>query len=217
MSSRRLHTVLIAILILLFVGLIGGVYGVNKLLGSKADTLAAAKAKDQALDQEQVTLEKAKKDVQKYASLNQIVQAVVPQDKNQAEAVQQIVNLAGANGVTLTAINFPASSLGALPGSSASSSSSSSGTAPSSSASGGKSGKLSQLTPVKNIPGIYQLPITISNDTAHPVSYNRFIGFLDDLEHNRRTAQVQTISIEPDTSNPSLIVFSLTLNEYTKP
>jgi hypothetical protein len=197
----------------LFAGLVGGAYGVNKLLGSESNTLVAAKAKNQALDQEQITLEKAKKDVQKYASLNQIVQAVVPQDKNQAEAVQQIVNLAGANGVTLTAINFPASTLGGATGSS---SPSSSGTSPSAAASNSKASRLSQLTPVKNIPGIYQLPITISNDSSHAVPYNRFISFLDDLEHNRRTAQVQNISIEPD-SNNSLIVFSLTLNEYIKP
>ncbi len=214
MSSKRLHLILIGTLVVLFAALIGGTYGVNKLLTTEAGTLTAAKAKSQALDQEQVTLEQAKKDVKRYASLNQIAQSVVPQDKSQAEAVRQIVNLAAANGVTLTAINFPASTLGTLPNGSPATGSSPTGSAPSGSS---NSGRLSQLTPVKNIPGVYQLPITISNDASHPVAYNRFISFLGDLEHNRRTAQVQTISIEPAPQNNSLVIFSLTVNEYIKP
>jgi hypothetical protein len=219
MSSRHLHTALIVVLVILFAGLLGGTYGIDRLLTSKAATLTAAKAKDQALDQEQVTIEQAKKDVQRYANLNQIAQAVVPQDKNQAEAVREIVNLAADNGVTLTAINFPASTLGASANGTTGTTGtgSSSGTSGGSSSASGKSGKLSQLTPVKNIPGVYQLPITISNDSSHPVTYNRFISFLSDLEHNRRTAQVQTISLEPDTKNSSAFIFSLTLNEYIKP
>jgi hypothetical protein len=129
------------------------------------------------------------------------------------------VNLAADNGVTLTAINFPASTLGASASGTTGTTGtgSSSGTSGGSSSASGKSGKLSQLTPVKNIPGVYQLPITISNDSSHPVTYNRFISFLSDLEHNRRTAQVQTISLEPDTKNSSAFIFSLTLNEYIKP
>ena len=95
MSSRQLHTVLMAVLVLLFTGLLAGTYGVNKLLTTKADTLVELKAKNQALAQEQVTLNKAQEDTVRYEELNKIAQAVVPQDKSQAEAVRQIVNIAG--------------------------------------------------------------------------------------------------------------------------
>ncbi len=222
MNSKRLHTILIAALVLLFIGLLGGAYGVNKLLVSETDNLLVLKAKSQALTQEQTSLNKAKKDAQRYENLNKIAQAVVPQDKNQAEAVRQIVNIAAANGVTLAAINFPASTLGNLPGgattpAAGAAPAASAAPAAAASAASSKTANLSQLTALKNIPGVYQLPITINNDSAHPVQYANFINFLNALEHNRRTSQVQTISIQPDSKNRGNITFSLTLNEYIKP
>ncbi|HYH36467.1 MAG TPA: hypothetical protein VD706_03140 [Candidatus Saccharimonadales bacterium] len=224
MSSKRLHRVLTITLVLLSIGLIGGTYGVNKLLVSESDNLVVLKAKNQALDQEQVSLGKAKNDIKRYDNLNKIAQAVVPQDKDQAQTVRQIVNIAAKNGVTLASINFPVSTLGNLP----------SGTAPASGTTAApaaaapavtkpaagaadKTANLSQLTPVKNIPGVYQLPITITNDAAHPVRYDNFINFLSDLEHNRRTSQVQTITIQPANSDRGAIIFNITLNGYIKP
>jgi hypothetical protein len=225
MSSKRLHIVLIAALVLLFIGLLGGTYGINKLLVSESNNLVALKAKNQALDQEQTSLNKAKSDIKRYDTLNQIAQAVVPQDKNQAEAVREIVNIAAANGVTLSAINFPASTLGNLPSGAASAAAGTAGATPaaapatagSASTASTKTANLSQLTPLKNIPGVYQLPITINNDSSHPVPYANFINFLSDLEHNRRTSQVQTITIKPSSDNRGSIIFSLTLSEYIKP
>ena len=218
MSSKRLHTALIIALVLLFMGLVGGAYQVNKLLISESDNLVVLKAKSQALDQEQVTLNKAKDDIKRYDNLNQIAQAVVPQDKNQAEAVRQIVNIAAKNGVTLAAINFPASTLGNLPNGAAPATASSPATqTAASSVASAKTANLSQLTPLKNIPGVYQLPITINNDMNHPVRYANFINFLNDLEHNRRTSQVQTITIQPAATDRGSIIFNITLNEYIKP
>lgn len=223
MSSKQLHTVLIVTLVLLFVGLLGGAYAVNKLLTSEANNLVVLKAKNQALTQEQASLNKAKQDAQRYNNLNKIAQAVVPQDKNQAEAVREIVNIASANDITLAAINFPASTLGNLPNGAAVPAAGSTAASPAPSAAttapaaNTKTANLSQLTALKNIPGVYQLPITINNDAAHPVLYGNFINFLSDLEHNRRTSQVQTISIQPVADNRGAITFSLTLNEYIKP
>lgn len=218
MTSKRLHTVLLAGLALLFLGLIGGTYATNKLLTSQADKLTALKAKSMALDQEQLSLSRAKKDIRKYDSLDKIAQAVVPQDKNQAEAVREIVNIAAANDVSLASISFPASTLGNLPGGTAAPSASGSATAgPAPSAGSSKAGSLSQLTPLKNIPGVYQLPITIKGDTNNPVQYEKFINFLSDLEHNRRTAQVETITLQPTIGNRDYVTFELTLSEYIKP
>lgn len=220
MSSKRLHALLIAVLVLLFASLLGGAYGVNKLLTSEAEKLVVLKARNQALTQEQTSLNKAKKDALRYENLNKIAQAVVPQDKNQAEAVREIVNIAAENNISLASINFPASTLGNLPNSTAASASSAAkpvSPAPAAGAADSKAANLSQLTALKNIPGVYQLPITINNDATHPVSYANFINFLNDLEHNRRTSQVQTISIQPDAKSRGAITFSLTLNEYIKP
>jgi hypothetical protein len=217
MSSRRLHLILMGVLVLLFIGLLAGTYKVNKLLTSRADSLVALKARSQSLDEEQVILNKAQKDAARYEDLNKIAQAVVPQDKSQAEAVRQIVNIAADNGVTLASVTFPASTLGSLPGGSSVATTAASVPAAQAKTGSSKGANLSQLTALKNIPGVYQLPITISNDQAHPVQYPNLINFLTALEHNRRTSQVQTISINPAAKNPNNLIFSITLSEYIKP
>lgn len=216
MNSKRLHLVLLAVIALLFIGLVGGAYGANKLLVKEADKLRNLKAKSQALVQEEGELKKAKKDIAKYAELEKITRSVVPEDKSQAEAVREIVNIAAANGVSLASITFPASTLGGnASGGAAVPSASTAAPATGSSAASPKT--LSQLQPVKNISGVYQLLITVSSDTTKPVPYSRFISFLNGLERNRRTAQVSTITLQPDNNNRNLLNFNLTLTEYIKP
>lgn len=206
MTSKQLRWLLLGLLGLLFVALIAGTYKANLLLESQASTLVSLKAKDQALASEQQGLVKAKKDIKTYSDLESIAKAVVPQDKDQAEAVREIVNIAGTYNVSLSTISFPASTLG------------SSAVLPTVTTSTSKTTtSLSQLQPVKNIPGVYQLQISITSDPAKPVAYEKFISFLSALEHNRRTAQVSAISIQPNTANRSLLSFTLTLNEYIKP
>ncbi len=216
MNSKRLFIVLVTVIGLTFIGLIAGAYGANSLLSSQAKDLTSLKAKSLALDQERLGLNKAKKDIEKYSTLEKIAKSVVPQDKNQAEAALEINNLAATNTVQLASITFPASTLGtslkALPNAP-----SSAAAAPAPAIGNSATSGLSQLLPVKNIPGVYQLPITVTSDPNQPVAYDKFIGFLDALEHNRRTAQVSTIVLQPNTTNRNLLSFTLTLNEYIKP
>jgi hypothetical protein len=232
MTSKRVYYLMLGLIGLLFVGLLAGAYGANSLLAKQAVSLTALKAKSNALDKEQTSLVLAKKQVAKYAQLNKIVTSIVPQDKDQAEAVREIVGIADANQVALGSITFPASTLGnattPVPVTAG-------GAAPTkpfaSSPSASKTGALSQLQPVKNIPGVYDLQITVQGDSKNPITYSQLIAFLSSLENNRRTAQVSTISFEPvastsnsggssvayNSSSPASISFSLTLDEYIKP
>lgn len=214
MNSKRLNRIFAGLIVLLLIALGGGVYGANKLLGQKADHLTGLKAKSQALDQEKVELKKAKQDIEKYAQLEKIAQSVVPEDKNQAEAVREIVNIAAANNVKLASISFPASTLGTAP---TSAKSSQAAAVPATPNPNSPASKLSQLQPVKSIPGVYLLQIIVTGDPNQPVRYDKFIGFLQALEHNRRTAQVSDITLQPNTNNPNLLSFTLTVNGYIKP
>jgi hypothetical protein len=216
MNSKRLYFVLIAVIGVMLFGLVAGAYGVNSLLSTRSNSLVSLEAKSQALAQEQLSLATAKKDVQKYAGLEQIAQSVVPEDKDQAEAVREIVNIAAANNVSLASITFPASSLGTSNGSSIGVTTPAPG-AISSNSSTAPTNTLSQLEPVTGIPGVYELSITIDGDPNQPVQYSAFINFLSALELNRRTAQVSAITIEPATTNPNLLTFTLDVNEYIKP
>jgi hypothetical protein len=219
--SKRLYYALIALVCLLLVGLVAGAYGINQLLTSRAAKVTSLKAKSLALSQEQLSLVKAKKEIKVYTDLLKITQSVVPEDKDQAEAVREIVNIAAANGISLAAINFPASTLGlGANGSVGSSSSGVASTAPASPSlnnPNSSASRLSQLLPVKNIPGVYDLLITVQSNTNKPVAYNSFVNFLSNLEHNRRTAEISTITLQPSVNNRNLLSFTLTLNEYIKP
>jgi hypothetical protein len=214
MTSKRLYFGLLTVIGLLLIGLLAGVYGTNRLLSSEANTLTGLKAKSQALTEQQEGLASAKKDIQKYASLEAITKAVVPQDKNQAEAVRELANIAAANNVSLGTITFPSSTLGT-----ATTGTATTGTATPVpvAASNSPSNTLSQLLPVTGIPGVYQLTISVASDSNRPVQYNAFINFLAALEQNRRTAQVTSISLTPTTANPNYLTFTLNLNEYIKP
>ncbi|QQS20069.1 hypothetical protein IPL85_01265 [Candidatus Saccharibacteria bacterium] len=199
MNNKRLSLILSIVTALLVVGLFGCVYAANTILTAKAVELSKLKAQNQVTDDLQVSLRKNKTDIVKYAELNTIAKAVVPQDKNQAQTVSEIVKIANDSGMPkLTSITFPASTLGGTAGTKT-------------------QGGLTQVTPAKGTTGVYLLPITITLDSNNAVRYSQFITFLQKLENNRRTAQVSAINITPDSKNPNNISFTLTVNQYIKP
>jgi hypothetical protein len=204
MTSKRVYYMLLGLIGLLFLGLIGGAYGVNNLLQTKSDKLVSLKLQSQVLAAQQTELIKAKKQVAQYSELEKIAKIIVPQDKDQAEAVREITNLASDSGISqLSSITFPQSTLGGLTGTSKTNTSNS---------------KLTQLTPVKGVSGgVYQLEITIQESNDTPVTYNQFVTFLGKLEQNRRTAQVSSITLQPDSQDPSKVAFTLIINEFIRP
>jgi len=213
MTSKRMYFILLGLIGLLFVGLLVGTYGVNQLLHSKAKHLVDLKLQTQVLDQQKLGLNNAKKQVATYTQLNTIAKSIVPADKDQAEAVREISNLAAQSGITqLSSVTFPQSTLGGLGTAGASSLTTSTPTAASSA-----KNNLTQLTPVKGASGLYQLQITIQQTADDPVPYNQFLTFLSKLEQNRRTAQVSSVILQPDAKLPTYVGFTLVINEFIRP
>lgn len=209
MSAKQTFRILLASVVVLLIAIVAGAYGTTKFLSGRSQNLAGLKAKNNQLISQQIQLTKDKQDIAAYKPLSDIAKSIVPQDKDQAEAVREIVNIAQASGISLAQISFPTSTLGgtntATPG------------ATSAPAKPTANSSLSQLTPVKGISGVYNLQIVIQNSTQNPVPYSAFLGFLSRLENNRRTSQVTGISLQPNASNPSLLSFTLIVNEYIKP
>lgn len=193
MTAKRLYILLWGAVGLSVVVLFLSVYLTNTVLQNKSKDVVKARAKSMVLDQKQQQLSKARADIAKYQGLADIAKSIVPQDKDQAQTVREIVGIAQANGIRLGTISFPTSSLGT------------------------KKGALSQLAKVKDIPGVYTLEITIQSDSTSPPAYSQFIAFLDGLEHNRRTALVNGITLVPEAGDPNKISFTLNLSEYIKP
>lgn len=202
LNSFLINRLLLILIGLLFVLALGSTKEILSLLANSSNKLVNLRADSQALQQEKTYLVSAEKEIKKYSPLQQIAETIVPQDKDQAQTVREIVNLAQQNNITLTNIDFPSSSLGtqttATPGAATPTIS------------------LSQLTPVTGIPGVYVLPIQVQDSQASDaVSYTHFYNFLTDLEQNRRTCLVTGLSIKP--LQGGLITFSLTINDYIKP
>lgn len=136
----------------------------------------------------------------------------MPQDKDQAKTVREINAIALESGVRLQQISFSASNLGeAAPKTPATTE----GEATPKSATATQP-SISQVKPVQGIKDVFGLEINVSSGDANPVSYYRFIQFLERLESNRRTAHVSNINVVP-TENRDEVTFSLVLTAYLKP
>lgn len=216
MNSRKFYFVMLGLFILLVGALVVTVVLGNNHLKKQSDGLLAAKIDQRSLNEQQTALVKAKKDLEKYSDLKDIARAIVPQDKDQAKAVREIVRLADETGVTLESITFDDSSLGQKPatpvaapgeGQTAATPTAKPATPP-----------ITQAKPVEGIPGVYSLPIEIVS-TKNNNQFNNFINFLAKMENNRRTAQVEKVSITPGTtaSGQEYINFTLTVNIFVKP
>jgi Tfp pilus assembly protein PilO len=208
MTAKRYFYMLTGILVLLIGLIIGGTVGGNMLLQKQSKKLTALKVDTKTVELQQTALIQAKKDVEKYSELEKIAKSVVPQDKDQAKTVREIVQIASANGIPIKSVTFQSSNLGDAAAAAAKTTESST-TAPKAANPG-----VSQVKPVDGIPGVYTLEIQVAS--AGEVSYQNFLKFLESMEKNRRTAHVSAISLDPSDDGKRLN-FNLTVNAYVKP
>lgn len=217
MTSKILFFILTGITVLLIgSGLAGAFYG-HKFLEQKTQSIISLKAESLALDEQQRSLIQAKKDIEKYSELERIAKTVVPQEKDQARTVREIVKLAEESGVPIANISFPASNLGqpaSKPKTGGDAAQPTSGTTAQASSA---TTQATQLKPVEGISGVYQLEVTVQSNTSSPIPYDNMLAFLSRLEKNRRTAHVTNLSVTPSTVNRNLVAFSLVINVHIKP
>lgn len=207
MSSKKVYFIMLgAILLLVALGAASLVMG-SKLLNKQSEKLVELKLEDRLLEEQQIALVEANRNIEKYSELEKIAKSIVPQEKDQARAVREITQFAAESGITLKSISFPTSNLGqkvppVSPG-----------------AEGGPPAAppVTQVKPVEGIPGVYSLEITIQSADERGATYGGFLDFLERLERNRRTAHVTNISITPSTTVPNALSFSLIVNVYIKP
>jgi hypothetical protein len=218
MNSKRLYFIMLSAVCLLFLGLIAGAYGANIILQEQSKTVVQARSKSMSLEQEQTHLAAAKASIKKYKDIGQIAKSIVPQDKDQAQTVREIVNLANANGIQLASITFPISTLGAKAVATPANTGSSKEADTKAAAPAPDSGRnLSQLKPATGINGVYVMQIAVQSNSTTAPTYGQFVNFLSALERNRRTALVSSITLTPDPADPAKVSFSLTIDEYIKP
>lgn len=199
MNSKKLFFVLCGLLVVIGAAGVGVfVYG-NKLLVKQNSKLTTLKIEAGSLEEVQQSLVSAKKDIQTYSEIESIAKTVVPQEKDQARTVREIIKLAAESGINISSISFPSSSLGSK-----------------STAAAASAAANTQTQKVDGISNVERLEVTVSSSSGQPVLFTNFVGFLEKLEQNRRTAQVTNINIQPSSDNRNFLTFNLTLNVYIK-
>lgn len=213
MNSKKAYYGMLAGAVLAFTLLTATVVLADMWLHKRSDQLRSVKLDTRLLDEQQVSLVQANKDIAKYADLENIANAIVPQDKDQAKTVREIINLAEKSNIPITSISFPTSTLGAAaqPAATSASTDSSSATA------AVIAPPVTQVKAADGISGVYQMEINVQSDSSTPVPYSDLLTFLEQLEQNRRTAQVSNITVTPSAKDPSLVTFTLIVNVYIKP
>lgn len=199
MNSKKLHYLLLAGcgLVLLLSG--AAIYKGNELLKTRSDKLYNLKAESLTLAEQQKTLVQAKKDIETYSEIESIARTVVPQEKDQARTVREIIAIANRTGVSIANISFPSSTLGTQDKKKKT-----------------ESTNTTQLVPVEGIPGVYELEINVQTDANQSITYETLLGFLGELEQNRRTSQVKSLTITPSAEDRSRITFNVVLSVYIK-
>lgn len=205
MNSKRLFYGLVGVLLIVAALFAGSVYLGWKHLDKQTSKLSDLKVEASVLQDTQRSLAKAKKDIVTYSDIEQVTKTVIPQEKDQARTVREIVKIAADNNIAIASIGFPASTLGTKPAAGAGGAAAA--TAP---------GVTTQTQKVDGISNVERLEMIVTSESARPALYTDFISFLSDLEKNRRTAQVSNINIQPVADNRNRLSFSITLNVYIK-
>lgn len=212
-SSQKLSWLLTGALILCIILFFAAVFEGLSVLGSKSQSMVDLKVQAQSGDDQLSNLQVSKQQVKKYAFFKDVAKTVIPNDKNQAEAVVEIYKFASQSGIALKSIAFSNSTLGL-----------SATTATSQQAATSSSltkAVLSQAKPVSGIPGLYSLLIIVTSDnnsklpTSLQTTYPKMHDFLQRIENNRRTAQITDIKVTVPEGQP--MYFTMELNIFIKP
>lgn len=218
MNSKKVFFIMSGFVPLAGLLTIATVYFGHAQLQNSTNRLVELKLEGRILEEKQLSLNKATKDISQNEDLEIIAKTVVPQEKDQARTVREIVNIASAAGVKISSITFPSSSLGQRQQTAPTNTEApAGGNAEAATPTAPAASPLTQVKPVDGIQGVYQLELIVQSDTNAPVSYEKFIGFLDRLEQNRRTAQVSSITVQPSTKVNGTVTFNLTINVFIKP
>lgn len=193
---------------LAIIGAITMLYIGNTLMQKSAKTLIKTKLDNISTDTQEQNYMKARKDLEKYSDLNTAIEKILPKSKDQAQAVSELYRIGDETGIAITRIQFPNSTLGQKTSTTTSSGSQTTST----------SSAVTQAKAVTGMPGVLGINIDISLQpvSGKSISYNNMIKFLQKVEANRRSMQIQHISVKADSQNGG-VTFDATLTIFIKP
>lgn len=220
-KSRRLQYILLGVLGLLVISFLALTIMGMSMINEKSEKMVDLKLQSKVAQSQLDNLALAKKEIEQYSYFKEVAKSVIPDDKDQAQAVLDIVRYAEESGILIQSITFPSSNLG--PGAGAGAATPTTGSTSATTAS--PSTATSQAKPVPDIKGLYSLELTITPESGttlpaeQQITYPKMLKFLEKIERNRRTAQITQVNVQPQTNNSTgeYIDFSLIINIFIKP
>jgi Tfp pilus assembly protein PilO len=192
MKSKHFFFVMIGIIIVGFAGIIGAFFWGDTELTKKAETLAVLKAEQDAHEERLLALSKTEKGLDTIEETKQLIDGLLPNEKNQEQLIADIIYTATAEA------GIPVESIGNF-----------------SFSGGGDPSPESGTEQEKDFPNVRSYPFNISIEN---ISYATLLKLLDEIESNGRLVQVATIQISPDKANPGqLSNVSLSLKAFLMP
>lgn len=188
-KAKRTFYMLIAINVLLIGGIVGAYLFASNFAKQKSKEIAVLKADIETNDQTLNSHRELERSLSQSKELAEIAKEVLPQDKNQSLALQEINKFASESGVAIKQVTF---------------------NTPSNKKSTGPT-----LTSPSNLKGVSVLSVSVKADK---MQYEQLLTLLKKFEDNRRRMQVTSISLAPSTSNlGQLDRVDLLVDIYLKP
>ncbi len=188
------------------------VYFGSTLLKKSSDKLLSAKLDNRVVEKQEELYIQAKKNLVKYEELGNTIAKVLPKDKDQARAVEELYKIGDETGIDIVSISFPASTLGVKAAKPAA------GTTNTATTPSAAKSSVTQAKPVDGIQGVQGIDInlTLEPSRGQTISYNQMLNFLNKVQNNRRNMQITQVSVQPDVKNGGLN-FSVSLRIFVKP
>ncbi|MEM6997955.1 MAG: hypothetical protein AAF413_03535 [Patescibacteria group bacterium] len=189
MNPKKLFYSLSGGMVLIILGIGYGVYWANGQLRTSSTEISTKRTDLEILDAKVDNAQVLNNQLEDLRETQELVREVLPGSKSQENIVGELIAIASNRGVSLDEIAF--SNGPSAPG------------APEGS------------TAVKGINGVFSLTVNTSIET----DYENILGFLEDLENNKRRFEVIDISITPpaEDTNTNLFGAQLTIVTYLKP
>lgn len=200
MSAKKFYYLLVVAIALCALLTLGGAYMGTTMMKKSSIKLVQTKLDNIGYDAEEQNFMQARKDLEKYRPLNDVLQKILPKQKDQALAVRELYKIADETGMVIDVIQFPPSTLGQKTTATKQTGTTSTG--------------VTQAKAVDGMPGVMGIDINVT--MKDPTSYDNMIRFLQKVELNRRSMQIKSITVGKDSKTKGVII-SLTITIFVKP
>lgn len=213
MTAKKLWFILVAGICLLTIGAGAMIYFGYSFMSKSSDSLVNAKLDNIAVEEQEISYMQARKDLDKYKTLGDLLSNILPKEKDQALAVRELYKIGDETNISVESIQFPASNLGQKAVATTTTPSTATPTTPVAVAP-----SVTQAKAVEGLSGVLgiDVDIVLKPKSGNSISYDNMIKFLQKIEVNRRSMQIKKITVKPDAKNGG-VSLNMTITIFVKP